>query len=67
MRVVHVASEVAPFAQSGGLADVVAGLPAALAESHGLSVAVIVPVYRGVAAKLAAAGWPLAGTGNSAD
>ena len=35
MRVLHVASEVAPFAQSGGLADVVAGLPAALAESHG--------------------------------
>jgi starch synthase len=56
MRVVHVASEVAPFAQSGGLADVVAGLPAALAGSHGLDVAVIVPLYRGVAAKLAAAG-----------
>lgn len=56
MRVVHVASEVAPFAQSGGLADVVAGLPAALAESHGLDVGVLVPLYRGVAAKLAAAG-----------
>ena len=56
MRVVHVASEVAPFAQSGGLADVVAGLPAALAEAHGLDVAVIVPLYRGVEARLAAAG-----------
>src|SRR5580704_13623787 len=55
MRVLHVASEVAPFAQSGGLADVVAGLPAALADSHGLDVAVAVPLYRGVAAKLAAA------------
>ena len=55
MRVVHVASEVAPFAQSGGLADVVSGLPAALAESHGLEVGVIVPLYRGVVAKLAAA------------
>ena len=54
MRVVHVASEVAPFAQSGGLADVVAGLPAAQAESHGLTAAVIVPLYRGVAAALAA-------------
>ena len=32
VRVLHVASEVAPFAQSGGLADVVAGLPAAQAE-----------------------------------
>lgn len=55
MRVLHVASEVAPFAQSGGLGDVVAGLPASLAESHGLSVAVLVPMYRGVAARLAAA------------
>jgi starch synthase len=54
VRVVHVASEVAPFAQSGGLADVVAGLPAALAESHGLDVGVVVPLYRGVAEKLAA-------------
>ena len=54
MRVVHVASEAAPFAQSGGLADVVAGLPAALAESHGLDVGVVVPLYRGVAEKLAA-------------
>ena len=55
MRILHVASEVAPFAQSGGLADVVAGLPAALAESHGLDVSVCVPLYRGVGAKLAAA------------
>jgi starch synthase len=54
MRVVHVASEVAPFAQSGGLADVVAGLPAALAEGHGVAVGVVVPLYRGVEAKLAA-------------
>lgn len=56
MRVVHVASEVAPFAQSGGLADVVSGLPAALAETHGLDVGVIVPMYRGVAQRLADAG-----------
>jgi starch synthase len=56
VRVVHVASEVAPFAQSGGLADVLAGLPAALAETPGLDVAIVVPLYRGVAAKLAAAG-----------
>ncbi|MGE5183351.1 MAG: glycogen synthase GlgA [Acidobacteriota bacterium] len=56
MRVVHVASEVAPFAQSGGLADVVAGLPAALADAHGVDVGVMVPLYRGVAGKLAAAG-----------
>lgn len=56
MRVVHVSSEVAPFAQSGGLADVVSGLPAAQAEAHGLDVGVIVPMYRGVAARLADAG-----------
>ena len=55
MRVLHVASEVAPFAQSGGLGDVLAGLPAALA-GHGLATAVLVPLYRGVAERLAAAG-----------
>lgn len=60
MRVLHVASEVAPFAQSGGLADVLAGLPAALAAGHGLDVAVLVPMYRGVAERVAAAGVPLA-------
>src|SRR5438477_6171358 len=63
MRIVHVASEVAPFAQSGGLADVLAGLPPALAATHRLSVAVVCPLYRGVEAKLAAAGLALdAGT-----
>jgi len=56
MRVVHVSSEIAPFAQSGGLADVLAGLPPALADMHGLDVAVVVPLYRGVDTKLAAAG-----------
>ncbi len=56
MRVVHVSSEVAPFAQSGGLADVVSGLPAAQAEAHGLDVGVIVPLYRGVAERVADAG-----------
>jgi starch synthase len=55
MRVVHVASEIAPFAQSGGLADVLAGLPPALADIHGLDVAVVVPLYHGVTGKLAAA------------
>lgn len=61
MRVVHVASELAPFAQSGGLADVLAGLPPALADIHGLDVAVVVPLYRGVDTKLAAAGIALDG------
>lgn len=59
MRVLHVASEIAPFAQSGGLADVLAGLPAAEA-GHGLDVAMLVPLYRGVAERLADAGIALA-------
>jgi starch synthase len=56
VRVLHVASEVAPFAESGGLADVLAGLPAAQAAGHGLTAAVLVPLYRGVAERLAATG-----------
>lgn len=60
MRVVHVASELAPFAMSGGLADVIAGLPAALAESHGVATGVVVPLYRGVRARLDRAGIALA-------
>jgi starch synthase len=59
MRVLHVSSEVAPFAQSGGLADVVAGLPQAQA-GLGDDVAVLVPLYRGVADRLATAGVALA-------
>jgi len=55
LRVLHVASESAPFAQTGGLADVLAGLPAALAQ-RGLEVAVMQPLYRGVGARIAAAG-----------
>src|SRR5687767_14209726 len=56
MRVLHVSSEVAPFAQSGGLADVVAGLPAAQAGILGIDAAVLVPYYRTVEDTLAAAG-----------
>jgi starch synthase len=62
LRVLHVASEAAPFAQSGGLADVLGGLPPALA-SRDLDVAVLLPLYRGVAANVAATGGTLdAGT-----
>ena len=58
MRVLHVSSELAPFAQSGGLADVTAGL--SLAEAAlGMDVAVLVPLYRGVAERLAARGLSL--------
>ncbi len=58
MRVLHVASEAAPFAQSGGLADVLAGLPPALAHT-GLDVAVLLPLYHGVEERIAAAGLAL--------
>ncbi|HEX5062575.1 MAG TPA: glycogen synthase GlgA [Kofleriaceae bacterium] len=62
MRVLHVTSEAAPFAQSGGLADVLGGLPPALAHA-GFDVAVLLPLYRGTEAKIAAAGATLdAGT-----
>ena len=40
-----VASEATPFAKTGGLADVLGALPAALAE-RGETVAVVIPAYR---------------------
>jgi starch synthase len=49
MRILMVASEAAPFAKTGGLADVVAALPRALARLGHL-VDVVIPRYRGIAA-----------------
>jgi starch synthase len=46
-RVLHVASEIAPFSKTGGLADVVAALPPALARL-GHAQTVVTPLYRGV-------------------
>lgn len=45
MKILHVASEVTPYAKSGGLADVVGSLPAAL-RRLGHDVRVAVPLYR---------------------
>ena len=45
MRILHVASEAAPFAQTGGLAQVVGSLPKSLA-SLGHRVVVMLPFYR---------------------
>ncbi len=45
MRIAFVASECVPHSKTGGLADVVGALPAALAE-QGFDVQVIVPRYR---------------------
>ena len=50
MRVLFVSAEVAPFAKVGGLADVAAALPRALAEL-GVEVAIAMPKYRRVEGK----------------
>jgi starch synthase len=47
MRVVMLAAEVYPYAKTGGLADVMAALPRALAAA-GVDVTVCTPRYRGV-------------------
>ncbi len=45
MKIVMVSSEMAPFAKTGGLADVLGTLPGALAR-HGHDVSVFIPLYR---------------------
>jgi starch synthase len=50
MRILFAASEAAPFAKTGGLADVMEGLPRALA-AMGHEVAVALPRYRGIGTK----------------
>lgn len=47
MKIVHVASELFPYMKTGGLADAVAALAAALAEK-GHEVSVFIPGYRAV-------------------
>ncbi len=51
-RVLSVASECAPLVKTGGLADVVGALPAALA-GQGWQMRVLIPAYPGLAAQLA--------------
>ncbi len=48
LRVLSVASEAWPFIKTGGLADVVGALPAALAE-HDITVTTLIPAYSGLA------------------
>src|SRR5688572_31045076 len=48
LRILMIASEAQPFSKTGGLADVAAALPKALARL-GHDVTVITPRYRGVA------------------
>jgi starch synthase len=47
MNVLFCVAEVAPFAKTGGLADVAAALPAALRRMH-VDVRVLMPLYRGI-------------------
>ncbi len=54
-RVVHVVSELAPWSQTGGLADVAAALPVAQAAMNASHVATLSPLYRETARTLAAA------------
>ena len=49
MRILTVASEAVPFAKTGGLADVIGSLPAALSRL-GHDVDVVMPRYRGITA-----------------
>jgi starch synthase len=58
MRVLMVASEAAPFAKTGGLADVAGALPGALARL-GCDVTLVMPAYRDVLTK----GLPIEETG----
>jgi starch synthase len=55
-RVLSVASECVPLVKTGGLADVVGALPAALAVT-GWEMKVLLPAYRSLRAQ--AAGWPV--------
>ena len=45
LNVVYASSELAPFAKTGGLADVAAALPTVLAD-RGANVTVMLPLYR---------------------
>jgi starch synthase len=47
LKVLYVASEVAPFRKTGGLADVAGALPKAL-KRRGVDVRVVMPLYQGV-------------------
>ena len=58
MRILFLASEVAPFSKTGGLGDVAKALPAALARS-GHEVRVVTPLYASVRGELEPSGQTL--------
>lgn len=51
-KVLFVASEIAPFAKTGGLADVAGALPKSLSKI-GMSVQLFMPLYKGIAEQFA--------------
>ncbi len=63
MRIAHVSSEVAPWSQTGGLADVVGSVPMALEKVDRVQCAVFSPLYRCVRDKVRARGATLDDTG----
>ena len=58
LKLLLVASEVAPFAKTGGLADVAGSLPKALL-TQGNDVRVVLPRYRGVEARATLGDFPV--------
>jgi len=57
LRVLHVASEITPWSQTGGLGEVLSGLPPALAAlDPALAIAVVSPLYRVARERAAARG-----------
>jgi starch synthase len=57
MRVVHVSSELAPYSQTGGLAQVAYSLPEALVGLEGIEqVSIFTPLHRSVATALSSRG-----------
>lgn len=68
MRILHVSSECAPWAKSGGLGDVVGALPDALMRAEeGIETAIVLPLYRKAKEALNKRGLSLVDTGVAAD
>jgi len=61
MKIAILTSEAAPYIKSGGLGDVMEGLPAALARTEGNQVALLLPYYKKVRENPAVQTEPVAG------